>query len=406
MRRRRIQRCVLRASIALEAGFLDDARAAIDEAATLDSHDQEIQAIRARVAAAEAAPPLETPVSADIHESVVAIEGDVGEIEGSARKRWAAAAATLLVAAGISGIGVWGVRTRPESVTPARQPVSSLMVSSNPSPVATRPASLSSEVEPIVSASPEAEPSADPRGGAGTETEVQSTVATAGDATRATEPVAAIEALEPPNIMQPPASTELSSAFAAIGTTVAPPPAGGSAGPPALASSPAPLLRDIAVPAAPALPESQPLPPPVASVPELDPPAVRQPIGGVPAVAASRVSPSTLAAKEPADESLVRAALGRYETAYSRLDAAAAGAVWPSVDRRALARAFDGLASQTVRLDRCDVRLNGATAQADCTGIAQWTPKVGGGNRTAARRWRFDLKHTGSDWLIVSATTR
>jgi hypothetical protein len=103
------------------------------------------------------------------------------------------------------------------------------------------------------------------------------------------------------------------------------------------------------------------------------------------------------------DERLVRAALSRYEAAYSGLDAAAARAVWPSVDQRALTRAFQGLQSQQVTLGRCDVRLNGASAQAECSGTAQWTPKVGGGVQKAARRWRFDLKNTGSDWVIVQA---
>ena len=114
--------------------------------------------------------------------------------------------------------------------------------------------------------------------------------------------------------------------------------------------------------------------------------------------------PSPPAPSADAEERLVRAVLGRYESAYSRLDPAAAGAVWPSVDRRALARAFEGLSTQTVRLGRCDVRLTGGSARAECEGTAEWSPKVGGGVQSDARRWRFELQRTGNDWQIVSAT--
>jgi hypothetical protein len=98
--------------------------------------------------------------------------------------------------------------------------------------------------------------------------------------------------------------------------------------------------------------------------------------------------------------------LRRYETAYSRLDAAAAGAVWPSLDRRALARAFEGLESQQISFGKCDVTIAGGSAQADCTGTAQWTPKVGGGAQRASRRWRFTLRNQAGEWVIVSANVR
>jgi len=102
----------------------------------------------------------------------------------------------------------------------------------------------------------------------------------------------------------------------------------------------------------------------------------------------------------------VRATLHRYEAAYSALDAAAASAVWPGVDRRALASAFGALSSQNVSLGRCDVRMSGGTAQAECKGTARWEPKVGAGPQSASRYWRFDLKNTGTDWIITRATVR
>jgi hypothetical protein len=102
----------------------------------------------------------------------------------------------------------------------------------------------------------------------------------------------------------------------------------------------------------------------------------------------------------------VRAVLSRYEAAYSALDAAAASAVWPGVDRRALTSAFQALSSQSVSLGRCDVRVTGEGAQADCKGTARWQPKVGGGPQTAARQWRFELRNAGGDWIITRATVR
>jgi hypothetical protein len=80
--------------------------------------------------------------------------------------------------------------------------------------------------------------------------------------------------------------------------------------------------------------------------------------------------------------------------------------VWPNVNQRALANAFDGLSAQSISLGGCDIRVSGATAQAECTGNARWTPKVGGGTQSAARQWRFELRNSGSTWVITRATTR
>jgi hypothetical protein len=101
--------------------------------------------------------------------------------------------------------------------------------------------------------------------------------------------------------------------------------------------------------------------------------------------------------------SVVLGVLQRYEVAYSRLDAAAAAAVWPRVNRNALARAFEGLASQRVSLGRCDVAVNGPAARASCSGSATWEPKVGGGRRTEPRHWDFELRKSGSAWWIERA---
>ena len=100
----------------------------------------------------------------------------------------------------------------------------------------------------------------------------------------------------------------------------------------------------------------------------------------------------------------MRAVLTKYAAAYSHLDAAAAQAVWPGVNRPALSRAFDGLASQRVTLDRCNIDLSAATARATCAGSATWSPKIGnGGPRTEIRTWSFQLAKAGADWQIVAA---
>jgi hypothetical protein len=111
---------------------------------------------------------------------------------------------------------------------------------------------------------------------------------------------------------------------------------------------------------------------------------------------------------EPGPERQIRDALSRYEAAYGALNAAAARAVWPSVDAAALARAFDNLESQRVSLGRCSIAVatDARSARATCAGTATWTPKVGGGTTTGQRTWLFDLAHTGSEWQIVNATTR
>jgi hypothetical protein len=127
-------------------------------------------------------------------------------------------------------------------------------------------------------------------------------------------------------------------------------------------------------------------PPPVAPVVETPPPAPRP---------------------ERVDESsLVRRVLSQYEAAYSTLDARAAQRVWPTLDAHALSRAFDGLQSQHVSLGTCNVALTSAGARAECRGSAEWTPKVGGGTRTEARRWSFDLRKTDGQWRIIDATVR
>jgi tetratricopeptide (TPR) repeat protein len=141
-----------------------------------------------------------------------------------------------------------------------------------------------------------------------------------------------------------------------------------------------------------------------------------------------RAAPSTVAAREPegtpsernsvestgekaalqepvVDESaLIQKALQRYRLAYEQLDAQSAQAVWPAVNQAALARAFDGLESQALVFDVCNLSVSGDAAAATCRGSARYVPKVGSREpRVESRVWSFTLRKNGSDWKIDSA---
>jgi hypothetical protein len=118
--------------------------------------------------------------------------------------------------------------------------------------------------------------------------------------------------------------------------------------------------------------------------------------------------PAASAAVAPVrrDETLVSSVLDRYARAYDALDASAAREIWPSVDERALARAFAGLESQRVSFDDCNIDVRGETAAASCRGLASYVGKVGSREpRTEPRQWTFELRRDGEAWKIESART-
>jgi hypothetical protein len=194
-----------------------------------------------------------------------------------------------------------------------------------------------------------------------------------------------------------------------------------TAAPPATSSARTekPTLPEASPPAPVPVPEDEPSTP-------IEKPAAPTPaenVASVPAIPASSpsssakletmapVAPPPPAPRETAstvarDEEKIRGVLDRYAAAYSRLDAAAASAIFPGVNRRALERAFDGLVSQKVSLGACDVRIAIETAIVDCAGSATWEPKIGGGTRTEPRRWQFRLRDTSREWQIVAAKVR
>jgi hypothetical protein len=108
--------------------------------------------------------------------------------------------------------------------------------------------------------------------------------------------------------------------------------------------------------------------------------------------------------ERPDDSGLVKQVLQRYRSAYEGLDARSAQAVWPAVNEAALARAFDGLESQSLSFEACEVRVRGEAATAICHGSARYVPKIGNRDpRVEPRVWSFTLHKIGSDWKIDSA---
>lgn len=181
---------------------------------------------------------------------------------------------------------------------------------------------------------------------------------------------------------------------------------------------PRPVASEAVVAAAPP-------PPPALNIPLVSPAVVTAaPPPTIPAVAAAVSAPNpasapaplpvpaaTTASAPPAasavvpdDSALVQQTLQRYRSAYEGLDARSARAIWPAVNESALARAFDGLQSQSLTFDTCDVQLRGEAAAAICRGTTRYVPKVGSRDpRTEARVWNFTLRKRGAGWMIESA---
>jgi hypothetical protein len=149
------------------------------------------------------------------------------------------------------------------------------------------------------------------------------------------------------------------------------------------------------VAAVPTLIPSSPVPP------DPLPPASTAPVREAPAAAAASAAISSAAIERNA----VLHTLRDYEEAYQALDVQATAAVWPSVDRRALARAFATVKSQGLAFDQCDVQVTETIATARCRGTLQYVRKVGSPvPRSAHQEWLFRMRKLGSDWKIDGIT--
>jgi hypothetical protein len=128
-----------------------------------------------------------------------------------------------------------------------------------------------------------------------------------------------------------------------------------------------------------------------------------------PEVPAKTIAPATTVADRTAElrkqEEIVRSVLLDYARAFERLDVKAAKAIWPSVDDRALQRAFQRLDGQQLRFASCGVSVTERDANARCRGEATYRPKVGPRVlRLTEREWTFSLARDNDRWQIVNAT--
>jgi hypothetical protein len=111
-------------------------------------------------------------------------------------------------------------------------------------------------------------------------------------------------------------------------------------------------------------------------------------------------------AAEP-DQQLVRSLLQQYVTAFERLDVEAAKAVWPTVDDKALRRAFDQLEAQHLTFQSCGITIEGSGANARCQGQASYRPRIGSHTlRMSPREWTFNLAKANDGWQIIDARVR
>ncbi len=138
-------------------------------------------------------------------------------------------------------------------------------------------------------------------------------------------------------------------------------------------------------------------------------PPVFDPLRVAPAsVEASDIVPGRSApAIAPIEADAITAALSQLRLAYERRDANLARVVWPTVDGRALARAFDSLRSQSVEFDQCSIEVVGGTGQVECRGRTTYVPLVGSQvARTESRQWMFTLEKGSDRWVITKAAAR
>jgi ribosomal protein S20 len=178
--------------------------------------------------------------------------------------------------------------------------------------------------------------------------------------------------------------------------TPAPPIAQSAATPPIVSAPVEPLANPRAV-IVEEVPVGTPLPAPTAVALAPAPPMERS---------AVRTDAAAASAAVAGDKDQIDRALREYRHAYERLDARAARAVWPGVNERALARAFEGLESQGLNFDRCDVDVADAAATAVCQGSARYVPKVGSKEpQVEPRRWTFKLRKSNDTWEIAGVET-
>ena len=380
MRRRRVERLIARAKVALAEGNTDEVRDALAEARRLGPELPQFAALERALNAKESKDAkdskVQVPQSAPLAVPSISSAPSIPSLPSTPSTHafpWrSVSAAAAVIALAISGGAFWILRDVPQTEDVV------VATSSAASPPAAARAPLPSarvQIETVHAAA------------------IQTLIASEEEKAidgPAFDPTATLTDVPRP-------ATLSASAAATTGTVAASD----------LEVAPQPLPERLPHTAALDAPTPAPLAEPRADVRTEARNEARIAIPPAPDLRAPPPSPKVERAVDPpkvAEDAAVRGVLDRYAAAYSRLDASAAQQVWPAVNRSALSRAFDNLASQQVSLDNCAVDVRGESAQAKCAGSATWSPKVGnGGSRTEPRSWTFQLAKAGADWQIVSA---
>lgn len=99
----------------------------------------------------------------------------------------------------------------------------------------------------------------------------------------------------------------------------------------------------------------------------------------------------------------IRRVLQAYERAWSRMDAGATRAVWPSADPSMLQAAFGSVSEQRLQLAACDLGMSGDRALAVCLGTLRYRPRNSAKAPGVGRgRWEFDLQRSPDGWRITA----
>jgi len=388
MRQRRVERLVSRAESAIHDGHPEDLADALEEVRRLAPDNERVIGLEQALATSRAVETAhagtidDLPLAMSVTQISPRIESetdeasDLDEAASPPRtQKLLLAAASVIVAA--AGLLVYGIYTAPEEQLRGLFPgVGDSHVP--PPPVARQP---TAQVPTGQRATQSARVSV----------ETVEAAAVLQRTTSSPQPLAqTTDAASPVNAMLPASPIASEALNLPTGTSGAP-------------TAPPPPQRDVALNALNAGAERT-SPSPVSNVPD-NTPAEPRPDAVAAVALAPPPKPERAAAPSPSAEYVaVLDVLNKYAAAYSRLDAAAAQEVWPAVNRPALAHAFDGLASQHVALERCDVSLSTESAHANCNGFATWSPKIGNSAaHTDACNWTFQLAKAGTDWQIVSA---
>jgi hypothetical protein len=216
-------------------------------------------------------------------------------------------------------------------------------------------------------------------------------VAGAKDAPAKPAPAPALHATGPPRDAAP---------IAAPPPSIATPPDRNAAAPLPIAAAPPPAANTAARTEVPSVP-----------APSTDtvrtPPPTSGSEAAAPEIPLAALTERGDAAAEAAAVAGINATLRRLQLAYEQRDARLAKAVWPTVNERALARAFEGLRSQSVTFDRCRMNVLSVSADVECRGVMNYVPRVGSQDqRTESRQWTFRVRKGDDQWLITNAEAR